>query len=103
MSQVTIKLIKSELMSEFYFSKKGPVELAKELIANGSYVSAGEFFCHERGEAAAEEMFDLTNNPGRQGDRMKFYGRGRSISVGDIVEVDGVPFLCASLGWTAIA
>ena len=51
----------------------------------------------------AEEVFDLTNNPGRQDEREELYGRFRSVSVGDIVEVDGVPFLCASMGWTALA
>lgn len=103
MSQVTVKLVKSELMSEFYFSKKKGVDLAKELIANGSYVTIGNFFCHEQGEAAAEEMFDLVNNPSRQNDRAKYYGRDRSISVGDIVEVDGVNYLCASMGWEVLA
>lgn len=39
------------------------------------------------GEAIADELFDLTNNPGRQVEREEKYGRGRSLSVGDIVKV----------------
>lgn len=46
-----------------------------------------------------EEAFDLTNNPYRQDERMKKYGNGRSVSVGDIVEVEGRCFLCLSMGW----
>lgn len=50
-------------------------------------------------EDAAEEMFDLTNNPYRQKEREEKYGRGRSLSCGDVVEVDGDLFLCSSVGW----
>lgn len=51
------------------------------------------------GKDAAEELFDLTNNPSRQEERIRTYGNGKSISVGDIVNVDGVDFLCMSAGW----
>lgn len=47
----------------------------------------------------AEEMFDLTNNPSRQEEREAKYGRGRSVSPGDIVEVMGVKVLCLAHGW----
>jgi hypothetical protein len=52
------------------------------------------------GEDAAEEMFDLTNNPCRQEERLKLYGNMRSVSVGDVVEVDGVKYLCEPAGWS---
>jgi hypothetical protein len=29
----------------------------------------------------------------------RLYGRGRSVSVGDVVAVDGVDYFCASTGW----
>ena len=51
------------------------------------------------GKDAAEEAFDLTNNPGRQDERENKYGRGRSVSVGDIVLVDEAAYLCLSSGW----
>jgi hypothetical protein len=60
------------------------------------------------GEEAAEEMFDLTNNPSRQGEREQRYGYHRSVSVGDIIVVEEQPGLtttwrCDSTGWTKIA
>lgn len=54
------------------------------------------------GAVAAEEVFDLTNNPDRQWEREQVYGRHRSVSVGDIVHVDGADYLCASSGWRMI-
>jgi hypothetical protein len=55
------------------------------------------------GEAAAEEAFHIFNAPydslqGWQKLIVKGY-HGASISVGDIVEVDEVEYLCASIGW----
>lgn len=60
-------------------------------------------------EEAAEEAFDLTNNPSRQDERELVYGRGRSLSVGDIVEVEDrhdpekvTAWLCMSAGWKEV-
>ena len=59
-------------------------------------------------EAVCEEIFDLTNNPQRQEERTEKYGRGRSVSVGDIVGVDneksGITtfYVCAPSGWVKI-
>jgi hypothetical protein len=39
-------------------------------------------------KAVCEEIFDLINNPYRQEERVKLYGRGRSVSVGDLVGID---------------
>lgn len=55
------------------------------------------------GERAAEEMFDLTNNPSRQEERELMYGNGRSVSSGDIIRVDGVDYLCCSVGWEKLS
>jgi hypothetical protein len=54
------------------------------------------------GEAAAEEVFDLTNNPSRQTEREVKYGRIRSVSVGDVVAVNGVAYYCSSIGWELV-
>jgi hypothetical protein len=60
------------------------------------------------GKSACEEIFDLTNNPCRQKEREEKYGRGRSVSVGDIVGVDdetaGVTelYVCAPCGWVKV-
>lgn len=55
------------------------------------------------GDDAAEEMFDLTNNPGRDDERQERYGNGRSLSIGDIVKVGNVMFACLSIGWQEIS
>lgn len=100
MSLVTIKLAPEEVSTEFYFSKNR-IGLVRSVL--DLYKAAKPFATDLDGEAAAEEAFDLTNNPFRQCDRLELYGRGRSLSIGDIVEVctDGetTEFLCDSFGW----
>lgn len=66
------------------------------------YTVCPEIETGHTGEAAAEEMFDLTNNPSRQEEREKLYGRGRSVSVGDVVTVDGVDHVCESFSWVKL-
>lgn len=66
------------------------------------YTSSPEIETAYTGEEAAEEMFDLTNNPSRQEEREKLYGRGRSVSVGDVVSVNGIDYVCDSFGWAVI-
>ena len=55
------------------------------------------------GEAAAEEAFYIFNAPHdalEEWQKLIVEGyHGASISVGDIVEVDGVEYFCASMGW----
>lgn len=73
------------------------------VLANlGEYVDAGTMLTEQVGQDAAEEMFDLTNNPSRQKERELSYGRGRSISSGDVIEVDKVRYLCMPAGWAVI-
>lgn len=63
------------------------------------------FVIKQDGEEAAEEIFDLTNNPSRMEEFREStampYGY-RSVSVGDIVEVNGVDYFCNNVGWTII-
>ena len=101
-SAVITQLLDPQYMGAMYFSKD-PVAFAKGLLEDGCYSSAGtEFYTALQGEAAAEYAFDLSNNPARQDERNKIYGRRRSISVGDVVIVDGVRYLCAPAGWKII-
>jgi hypothetical protein len=60
--------------------------------------------CDLVGEQAAEECFDVTNNPARQDEREAVYGRGRSVCVGDVVIIQdsGGAFMCCSSGWHRI-
>jgi hypothetical protein len=101
-AQVIVKLVNEQFMGEFYL-RPSQEATARSLQKDGWYRNACECFMQGVGEDLAEEMFDLTNNPGRQEEREQVYGRQRSISVGDIVEVNGVNYLCASMGWKEIA
>jgi hypothetical protein len=61
----------------------------------------------ESGSKAAEEAFDLTNNPMRGEESFRFYPNQRPVCVGDLVEVveaDGYKetFLCLNVGWEKI-
>ena len=102
MAVATIKLAPEELMGEFYFQREFAQSIALRNLAQ--YTTAGTMGIPLlEGEAVAEEVFDLTNNPSRQDEREDLYGRGRSISVGDIIDVDGVLYLCAPMGWNIVA
>lgn len=67
-----------------------------------TYTVQSIFQLDKTGEDAAEEVFEITNNPARQAEREEKYGNGRSLSVGDIVEVDGVDYFCDSVGWEIV-
>ena len=102
MAVATIKQVNGELLGSFYGTKE-PVDLARKMLADGYYKVQGTVGIPElEGEAVAEEVFDLTNNPCRQEEREALYGRYRSVSVGDIVNVDGADYLCCSQGWQKI-
>jgi len=75
-------------------------DLVKEHLSN--YDVSNPIVVPFSGEDAAEEAFDLTNNPSRQAEREEKYGRGKSVSVGDVVEVDGVNYICESFGWAIL-
>jgi hypothetical protein len=103
--QVTAKilLLDPEYMGQFYF-KPNPRETARELLAKDLYTAQGQFTLNVTdSEDAAEFLFDLTNNPSKDDLRAVLYGRGRSLSVGDIVDVDGELLLCANTGWQRVA
>ena len=63
-----------------------------------------EYTSKHLGEAAAEEAFMIFNAPEEFLDederRIAQQYRGHSLSVGDVVEVDGVDYLCSGVGWT---
>lgn len=101
MAQVQIKLTSDDAFGSFYFTKD-PVGRARELLVQNEYITRGEFETLFEGAAAAEEAFDLTNNPSREAERALRYGQWRSVSVGDIAVVDGVNYLCCSLGWKVV-
>lgn len=101
MTVVRIMLVNATSLVEFYLTEN-VVQLAKTLMENGDYTDMGTLSVEQKGDAAAEEMFDLTNNPSRQEERKRLYGEHRSLSVGDIVGVDGRAYLCTSNGWETL-
>lgn len=96
MSTVTIYLGTRRILRDFFFANDQHSLVREELPF---YEKACSFETTLTGEDAAEEAFDLTNNPGRQLEREEKYGRGRSVSTGDVAEVDGVKYVCMSFGW----
>jgi hypothetical protein len=76
------------------------VTTVRKALADGLYVEESALFTVDGDSMdAAEEAFDLTNNPGRQDEREQVYGRGRSLSTGDIVVVGEEQWVCMSFGW----
>lgn len=83
------------------------VAQARALYSQRLYVTGNRIDmpdCKLEGEEAAEECFDVTNNPSRQDEREAVYGLHRSVSVGDIVIIEntGGAYYCASTAWVQI-
>ena len=108
MPNVTVKLLSEEYLPAVWSLRlRGDGALAEFARAHiESYQWAGSWTSSHQDEAAAEEAFDLTNNPSRQSEREFLYGKQRSLSVGDIVEVgsgvNGKCYICDAIGWTEI-
>lgn len=99
---VKIMLMLPSRSREFFF-QDDKVAYARQAIKECAYIHCPSLLSDEQGVNAAEWAFDLTNNPSKQEQRELTYGRGRSVSSGDIVEVDDgkekVQYLCLSIGW----
>jgi hypothetical protein len=76
------------------------LSIAKEHA--GDYEPVQGLTLPQKGEAAAEELFDLTNNPSRDEDREYYLWDRKPISVGDIVQVGRTQYLCSSFGWLKV-
>ena len=83
-------------------SKTKATDLALDQLVKGEYRIAGEFYTDLHGEEAAEEAFDITNNPDRLQEREPILGRQRSLSVGDLVHTNGRFYLVQPTGWAII-
>lgn len=98
--KIIVYHVDSQYMSRFYFGGPSPAAMARELLANAQYVPVGTFDVEQMdAEAGCEEAYDRSNNPSRMADRMDTFGRVRSLSVGDVVVVEGEAFVCAPFGW----
>ena len=96
MNLVKIKLAPTILMSDFYIS---PNQVQLALTNLDKYEESVEFSMDGNPENIAEELFDITNNPSRIIERERIHGRKRSLSMGDVVCVNGQDYLCVSVGW----
>jgi hypothetical protein len=112
-SSVTVYLLNEDYMREFYGTLRADrvsfVKTKWKEMWEGkqTYRLTAGWVVDATGEEAAEEVFDMTNNPSRQEERNTYYEKTRSVSVGDIVEVtngaDGKQiYFCDSFGWVAI-
>lgn len=99
MTIVKILLAPRDVIRDVLFTKSQAGLISDNLHL---YTEAGEFETALIGEEAAEEAFDLTNNPSRDDERQEKYGNGRSVSSGDVIDVDGKKFACLSFGWATL-
>lgn len=107
MKTIRIKLLRSDYIRDLLINRDTLTEGAQRFLDEGKYLTLPviQNTCASEmsNEECAEEMFDLTNNPSRQDEREAIYGNSRSLSVGDVVEVDGVNLVCCSIGWVELA
>ena len=91
--KVHLYLLDNKFLSDVYLDHNAYKEVPIDLGALDGDLSPLDI---------CEEVFDLTNNPCRQQERWLAYGRGRSVSVGDLVGVNGAFYLCKPIGWEAV-
>lgn len=99
MNKVTIKLLRSFNNYEFH---TGSDIAAVARSMEFDYEVSSVFFTDKLGEDAAEEAFDITNNPYREEERNTIHGNQRSVSVGDKVQVGDKEYVCAPSGWVLV-
>lgn len=87
----------AEMSRDSYFMTADQVKAALE-----KYEVTAIFYGEGDDDELCEMAFDISNNPARTAQRAWFFGNNRSLSVGDVVKVNGRPYLCASVGWVAL-
>lgn len=99
MTTVTAFYNPDHLIGEVYFIKSVSAWLHTNREA---YRKAFSFDTELTGEEAAEEAFDLSNNPSREFERHEVVGSQRSLSVGDLVLAGENLYFCDRMGWTLV-
>jgi hypothetical protein len=94
-------LAPDDMIGSFYF-RDTPQALDVVRVRRSHYRLAGMIPTDLVGEEAAEMVFDLSNNPSKEALKESMGWVGRSFSVGDIVVVDGVEWICLSVGWAKL-
>jgi hypothetical protein len=97
MSKVTIFLATDDIMLQFLIAGSDCLSVAKHEF--WKYTVAKQFFCGKTGVDAAEEAFDITNNPDRFEERNHIHGNLRPIYDSDVVDVDGAKYIRMGIGW----
>ena len=101
MAVVKIKFLPASMMRGMWRPEQK--QYVQDALAAGLYKEESELFVVDGdNKDAAEEVFDLTNNPGRCEERFEKYGNGRSLSVGDVVVVGEEQWVCLSFGWAEV-
>jgi hypothetical protein len=98
MSQITVFLAPDEALGDAYFMPMRSF-LDKHMI---NFKKVLTYTSMLNGTDAAEDAFDVSNNPYRQEERSSLFGKNRSLSVGDVVLVDELCYMCAPSGWNVI-
>lgn len=101
-AEATVHFMPAHLRRHFFIvNEESAVEISQRFRYGHFQESLALVLPFEgEGEAVAEEVFDLTNNPSRDDDRVACgYLNRRSLSVGDIVQVGDENWLCMSFGW----
>ena len=91
-------LAPDDMIGSFYF-RDTPQALDVVRVRRSHYRLAGMIPTDLVGEEAAEMVFDISNNPSKESLKESMGWTGRSLSVGDIVMVDGVQYVCLPVGW----
>jgi len=91
-------LAPDDMIGSFYF-RATPQALDVVRVRRSSYRLAGMIPTDLVGEDAAEMVFDISNNPSKESIKESMGWVGRSLSVGDIVVVDGAEFVALPVGW----
>jgi hypothetical protein len=101
-NDVNVYFLNSRESFQFYVTKDKK-QLFENFFGSGDYSCDWTFRRYGMSvEDLCEYVFDVTNNPSRQEERESVYGLGRSLSVGDVVTVDGDAYLCDSVGWLKV-
>lgn len=100
MSSVQVKIVKGDFRRVLGICFGTDLKVIRDNPDAYEMVSSFDLFLQNgTPNDICEEVFDLTNNPSRQDERERIYGRFASVSVGDIVVVDGRNYVCDTIGW----
>jgi hypothetical protein len=97
MRNVHVFLAPDHLFGSFELYRSEALEQVR--TNRSSYRLAGMIPTDLVGEDAAEMVFSLANDPSKETIKESMGWTGRSLSVGDIVVVDGVEFVALPVGW----